>query len=163
MEPSSEKSKSVQVEIFPQRLLFPNTAQKLLNEINDIKGVKRILIQGPHLPSVVSFGPGTGSPIDQKGRQLIKIGESVFELEIEIGRIRLEVENRSVKEEVRKACEKVLPFPFEFREGFFLHSRPTVTDYAKHGPDADKSILGMIDVKSKIKDAMCVVVSESVD
>ena len=44
----------------------------------------------------------------------------------------------------------MLPFPFEFREGHFFRRKPTVTDYAKLGPDADTRLLGMVDPKSKI-------------
>jgi methyl-coenzyme M reductase subunit D len=44
----------------------------------------------------------------------------------------------------------MLPFSFEFREGYFFRRKPTVTDYAKLGPKADPSMLGMVDPKAKI-------------
>lgn len=40
----------------------------------------------------------------------------MVELVVSVGSIRLEVEDADVKEQVHEICEKILPFPFEFRE-----------------------------------------------
>lgn len=39
-----------QVEIFPQRTLNVETAQKLLDELNEIPGITRMVVYGPRLP-----------------------------------------------------------------------------------------------------------------
>ena len=79
----------------------------------------------------------------------IQIGDQVVELKICVGRIRVELSNAEAKEQIREVCEKLFPFPFEFREGHFLKKKPTVTDYAKLGPGADPRFLGMVDPKSR--------------
>ena len=66
-----------------------------------------------------------------------------------MGRIRVELSNAEAKEKIREICEKLFPFPFEFREGHFLRKKPTVTDYAKLGPEVDPRLLGMVDPKAK--------------
>lgn len=147
---ASNKEDSIQIEIFPSRILSPDTSQKLLVELSQVDGILRIMVQGPRLPEKVSYGPGTGEKVEHPLRKPIQIGDQVIELKISIGRIRLEVLNAEVKEEVRVMCEKVLPFSFEFREGHFLKKKPTVTDYAKLGPKADPRLLGMVDPKAKI-------------
>jgi methyl-coenzyme M reductase subunit D len=38
-----------QVEIFPQRTLNVETAQKLLDELNQIEGITRMVVYGPRL------------------------------------------------------------------------------------------------------------------
>ena len=83
-------------------------------------------------------------------RKPIQIGDQVIELKICVGRIRVELSNAEAKEKLREVCKNLLPFPFEFREGHFLKKKPTVTDYAKLGPEADSRLLGMVDPKAKI-------------
>jgi methyl-coenzyme M reductase subunit D len=150
MSDSASKSEdSIQIEIFPSRILSPETAQKLMAEINKVDGVIRIMVQGNRLPEKISEGPGTGERIEHPLRKPIQIGDQVIELKICVGRIRVELSNSESKEKVREVCEKMLPFPFEFREGHFFRRKPTVTDYAKLGPDADPCLLGMVDPKAK--------------
>ncbi|MCQ1536484.1 methyl-coenzyme M reductase operon protein D [Methanosarcina sp. KYL-1] len=146
---ASNTENPLQIEIFPRRILSPETAQKLMVELYKVDGVIRALIQGPRLPERVSAGPGTGEKVEHPLRKPIQIGDQVIDLKISVGRIRLELANAEVKEKVREICEKVLPVPFEFREGHFFKKKATVTDYAKLGPDADPRLLGMVDPKAK--------------
>ncbi len=147
---ASNKDDSIQIEIFPSRILSPETSQKLITELYQVDGILRVMVQGPRLPEKVFYGPGTGEKVEHPLRKPIQIGDQVIELKISVGRIRLEIANAEVKEKVRAVCEKVLPFSFEFREGHFLRKKPTVTDYAKLGPEADSRLLGMVDPKAKI-------------
>ncbi|MDD2439466.1 MAG: methyl-coenzyme M reductase operon protein D [Methanosarcinaceae archaeon] len=149
MSDSAENTKNpLQIEIFPSRILSPQTAQKLLAEIYQIDGILRVMVQGHRLPTKVGFGPGTGEKVEHPQRKAIEVEGQVIELKVNVGRLRLEVADAEVKEKVRKACEKVFPFPFEFREGHFLKRKATVTDYAKLGPNADPKLLGMVDPKA---------------
>jgi methyl-coenzyme M reductase subunit D len=147
---ASTTENSIQIEIFPIRILSPETAQKLISELYQVDGIIRVMVQGQRLPEKVGYGPGTGEKVEHPLRKPIQIGDQVIELKISVGRIRLELSNAEVKEKVRAVCEKVLPFSFEFREGHFFRRKPTVTDYAKLGPEADSRLLGMVDPKAKI-------------
>ena len=146
---ASNKEDSIQIEIFPSRILSPETAQKLIGEIYKVDGVIRVMVQGNRLPDKVSAGPGTGEKVEHPLRKPIQIGDQVIELKICAGRIRIELSNAEAKETIRELCEKLLSFPFEFREGHFFRKKPTVTDYAKLGPEADPRLLGMVDPKAK--------------
>ncbi|MEA1945037.1 MAG: methyl-coenzyme M reductase operon protein D [Euryarchaeota archaeon] len=148
---TTSNSDPVQYEIFPRRMLNPATAQDLLNRLEQIEGVTRVLVQGPRLPLTIPYGPGRGAPVDHPDREIVRVGDQVMELQVKVGRIRLESEN-DVMEEIRALCEELLPFPFELKEGLFLRRKATVTDYAKYGPDEDvedKSIYGMTDPNMK--------------
>ena len=147
---ASNSEDSIQIEIFPSRILSPETAQKLMTELNKVDGIIRVMVQGNRLPERVTAGPGTGEKVEHPLRKPIQIGDQVIELKICVGRIRVELSNAEAKEKVREVCEKMLPFSFEFREGHFFRRKPTVTDYAKLGPDADSRLLGMVDPKAKI-------------
>jgi methyl-coenzyme M reductase subunit D len=38
------------IEIFPHRLLSTETTEKLLNDLEEVEGIKRMVIQGQRLP-----------------------------------------------------------------------------------------------------------------
>src|SRR5574341_2136478 len=107
--------KPIQVRIFPQRLLQPETDEKVLNEIDQVKGVIRMLINGKNLPRKVTCGPGAGADVNHPDRKIIHVGDCAFELHIIVGEVVVEVEDENTVEEVKKACERALPFSFEFK------------------------------------------------
>lgn len=167
---ASRKKKPIQVEIFPQRVLLPDTAERLLNAIDKIPGVIRMTINGPSLPQRVTCGPGKGTQINHQDRRIINVSGQAFELSIRVGRIQVEVQDRNVKEKINEAAKEVLPFPYEFREGHFIKSKATLTDYAKYGFKSredesinleDERLLGLIDPKANPKDRICVLESKA--
>lgn len=140
----------VQIEIFPQRFLNPDTAQRLLDEIYKSEGVIRIMIQGPNLPRVIPYGPGKGLPIEEHKDLLLQLGEQALELRVKVGRIGLELESEEHIEGIRAACERTLPCSFSIKTRQLFHTKPTVSDYAKYGSEVeDKRILGLVDPKAK--------------
>jgi methyl-coenzyme M reductase subunit D len=166
---ASVTRKPIQVEIFPQQMLMPDTAEQLLNGIDKVPGVIRILIQGLSLPRQVTWGPGTGTPVNHPDRRVINVSGQAFELNIRVGRIQVEIEDRSVKDKIRKVAEDNLPFPFEFREGFSIRRKATLVDYAKYGFKSkedesinldDERLLGLVDPKADPKDRICMLESE---
>jgi methyl-coenzyme M reductase subunit D len=128
---------------------MPETAQRLLTEIYKNGGIQRIMIHGPNMPQSVPYGPGKGLPIEENRNRLLEIAGQAVELRVEVGRIRLELENKDYIEGLKAACERALPFSFQFRQGKFFHDRMTTSDYAKYGKVDDKRILGLIDPKAK--------------
>ncbi len=166
---ASVTKKPIQVEIFPQQMLMPHTAEKLLNGIDKVPGVIRMLIQGPSLPMRVSCGPGTGAPVDHPDRRIINVSGHAFELNVRVGRIQVEIEDRSVKDKIRDVAKENLPFPFEFREGFFIRRKATLVDYAKYGFKSredesinldDERLLGLVDPKADPKERICILESK---
>lgn len=142
-------TKPVQIEIFPQRFLKPETAQRLLNEIYKSGGILRITIQGPNLPKAVPYGPGKGMPIEENMNMLLELGDQALELRVKVGRIWLELESEDRIEGVKAVCERMLPFPFSIKKKQIFHTKLTVSDYAKYGSEVeDKRILGLVDPKA---------------
>ena len=87
---SQAPDKPIQVRIFPSRLLQPETAEKVLNEIDCVSGVIRMLINGKNLPRKVTCGPGTGSDVNHPDRKVIHVGDCALELHIIVGEILVE-------------------------------------------------------------------------
>ncbi|GFO97685.1 methyl coenzyme M reductase operon protein D [groundwater metagenome] len=166
---ASVTDKPKHIRIFPQRLLLPVTAEKLLNELDQVKGVIRMLISGKNLPRKVTYGPGTGSDVNHPDRRIIHVSGCAFELHVIVGEVLVEVEDESAVEELKKACERALPFPFEFKRGYFIKRKPTLTDYGKYGFKSrtdetinleDERILGLIDPHAKVETNLCLVRAE---
>ena len=83
-------------------------------------------------------------------RKTIKVGDQELELQVHVGTILLELENRDPLPAIRAACDEVFAeLSYSIKEGRFMKSEPSLADYAKYGPDADKDIIGMADPKSK--------------
>jgi len=139
-----------QVRIVTERLLNPETVERLLNQIVTVKGIRRIILNGPRLPSSVPYGPARGVTNPHSMRGMIKVGEEEMELGVHVGTILLELESRDVIPSLKAACDPVFTeFTYRIQEGRYMKTEPSLSDYAKYGPDADKSIIGMADPKSK--------------
>lgn len=155
-----------QIKIFPQRLLLPETAEKLLNELDSVKGVLRMLISGKNLPRKVTWGPGTGMDVNHPDRIIIHVSGCAFELHVIVGEVLVEVDDESAVEEIKKACERALPFSFELKRGYFIKTKATLTDYGKYGFKSkfdetinleDERMLGMVDPHAKLETNLCMV------
>jgi methyl-coenzyme M reductase subunit D len=83
-------------------------------------------------------------------RGMIKVGEKEMELAVHVGILLLELESRDVIPSLKAACDPVFTeFTYRIQEGRYMKTEPSLSDYAKYGPDADKSIIGMANPKSK--------------
>ncbi len=141
-----------QCRIVTERLLSPDTTERLLNQIITVPGVRRMVLNGPRLPATVTYGPATGLANPHAMRKKIHVGDEELELQVHVGTILLELENRDIIPALKTACEPVFPeFKFSIQEGRFMKTEPSLADYCKYGPDADRDMIGLADPKSKSK------------
>jgi methyl-coenzyme M reductase subunit D len=139
-----------QCRIVPARFLNPETVEALLNRILEVGGIRKLILNGPRLPTTVPYGPARGQPNPHQMRRVIRAGDQDVELQVQVGTILIELEDRSFIEPIRKACDEVFTnFTYGFSEGKFMKTQATVSDYAKYGPDADEILLGTTDPKSR--------------
>ncbi len=150
------KNKNMQIEIFPQRLLNFESAQKLIDELNQIEGIARIVVYGPSLPAEDPEALLKGK-FGVRGQKFLNIKGEQVELTVQVGRIWAEIEERGIRKNVRTACEKSLPCPFEIYDGMYIKTKKTVTDYIRKSGDVsgiDDASLGMFDPNAK-KNSCC--------
>jgi len=139
-----------QCRIVPARFLNPETVEALLKRILEVGGIRKLILNGPRLPTTVPYGPARGLPNPHQMRRVIHAGDQDVELQVQVGTILIELEDRPFIEPIRKACDEVFTkFTYGFSEGKFMKTQATVSDYAKYGPDADEVILGTTDPKSR--------------
>lgn len=134
------------IEIFPHRLLNVDTAERLLNDLDSIDGIKRMLIHGPRLPPVREGHPDR--------RTMVINGEEIS-IQVKPGRILLEIESEEVIDDIRDACEEVLPFGYNIHMGHFIRKQKTVTDQLKYGEGLDEipdEMVGLTDQNAQLSE-----------
>jgi len=139
-----------QCRIVTERLLNPETTELLLNKIVSVAGIRRMVVNGPRLPETVPYGPAKGQANPHPMRKTIHVGDQELPLQVHVGTILLELENRDVIHALKAAIEPVFTdFTFRIQEGKYMKTEPSLVDYCKYGPNADKSMLGLADPNSK--------------
>jgi methyl-coenzyme M reductase subunit D len=139
-----------QCRVVPERLLNPDTVERLLNLLVDIQSIRKILIKGSSLPPAVPYGPARGAPNPHSKRGTIMVGEQPVEIRVHVGIIDMELEDRDALPQIKAACEEVFTeFSYSIKEGRFMKTQASTSDYAKYGPDADELLLGLADPKSR--------------
>ncbi len=141
-----------QVRIVSTRFLKPETAEQLLNRLIQVGGIRRMSINGPSLPATVPYGPARGLPNPHPDRKVIHVGDQDVQLQVQVGTIILELEDDSYIPGIKEAVDEVFAdkgFSCTVQQGRYMKTQPTVSDYAKYGPDADEKILGLVDPRKK--------------
>ena len=139
-----------QCRIITERLLNPETSERLLNKVVSVPGIRRMVLNGPRLPATIPYGPAKGLANPHPMRKTIRVGDQELELQVHVGTVLLELESRDVVPALQTAIEPVFTnFTFRIQEGRFMKTEPSLVDYCKYGPDADKEMLGLADPSSK--------------
>ena len=139
-----------QCRIVPMRLLSPDTTRRLLDKIVKVPGIRRILLNGQNIPLLVPYGPARGTKNKTNLRKTIEIAGNTVDLHVQVGTITLEIEDESVIENIQTICDDFfVDFSFYIQKGKFMKTQPSLVDYAKYGPNADKAVIGLVDPKRK--------------
>jgi methyl-coenzyme M reductase subunit D len=139
-----------QCRIAGERLLNPDTVERLLNKVFSVGGIRRVVLHGQSIPAIVPYGPTKGQQNLHELRRVIKVGNQEIQLEVHVGTIILELENRDVIPALKAVCDEIFTqFSYRLQEGRFMKTEASLVDYAKYGPDADKDMLGLSDPKSR--------------
>ena len=148
--------KATDVKIFPYRILKPETAENILNEVMVLDGVLRVLINGESLPTVVNFGPARGLPVNHTDRKTINVKGNDVPLRVSVGEIILTVQLDNLEDFVEKVdeiLENTLNFGYDLKVGVFTKTQTSVSDYMKYGKGfedkIDSRLIGLVDPNAK--------------
>ena len=139
------------IEVFPHRYLSADTTENLLRGLEEIEGVKRMVLQGQRLPPY-----GIGHP----DRRIITIKGQEIDLQVKTGRVLMEIECEDVVDEVRNVCNELLPFGFNIHYGTFIRKEKTVTDNLKYGKKLDElpeNMVGLTDQNALLKERATII------
>jgi methyl-coenzyme M reductase subunit D len=141
-----------QCRISTERLLNPETTERLLNKLVEVPGIRRMVLNGQRIPGTVTYGPAKGMANPHEMRQTIHVDGQEILLQVHVGNVLLELESRDVIPALQAVCESIFTtFTFRIQEGRYMKTEPSLVDYCKYGPNADKEMLGLADPSSKSK------------
>jgi methyl-coenzyme M reductase subunit D len=138
------------IEIFPHRLLSADTTEKLLNDLEELEGVKKMVIQGQRLPQ---------SEENPDRRVITILGEKI-DLQVKTGRVFIEIQDEEAIEEVKIICTDHLPFGFDIHVGTFIRKHKTVSDGLKYGKAADEipeEMFGLTDQNAQLSERATII------
>jgi len=112
-------------------------------------GVKRMVVHGPRLP------PEEAGSSDRT----ITIQGEKLQLQVQTGRILLEIDEEETIDEVRAICENYLPFGFNIYVGTFIRKEKTVTDDIKYAglDQIPEEMIGLTDQNAKLSERATVI------
>ena len=156
-----EPIKAIDVKIFPHRRLKPGTSEKILNELLELEGAIKFLVNGESLPNIVGYGPARGTSVNHPDRKIITVKGKKVELLVSVGEIVVTIKQENLEEfvaETKNILEKILNFGFDVKIGLFTRTKTTVSDYLKldYGIEEnfDPSLVGMVDPKTNSKETV---------
>jgi len=138
------------IEIFPHRLLSADTTEKLLNDLEELEGVKRMVIQGQRLPQ----------DKENPDRRVITILGEEVDLQVKTGRVFMEIEEENIIDQVRAICEDNLPFGYNIHVGTFIRKQKTVSDGLKYGEATDEipeEMVGLTDQNAQLSERATII------
>lgn len=142
------------IEIFPHRLLSANTTERLLNDLEMVEGINKIVIQGQRLPS---------EEINPERRK-IKIKGEEIDLQVQTGRVLMEIEDEEIIDEIKTICDSNLPFGFNVHVGTFIRKQKTVSDGIKYGDTLDEmsdEVVGLTDQNAQLSERATIIKKEN--
>ena len=134
------------IEIFPHRYLSADTTENLLKDLDEIEGVKRMVLQGQRLPPAESGHPD---------RRIITLKGQKIDLQVKTGRILMEIGEEAVITGVRNVCENHLPFGFDIHVGTYIRRQKTITDKLKYGEklgEIPDEMIGLTDQNAQLSE-----------
>jgi methyl-coenzyme M reductase subunit D len=144
------------VKIFPYRILKPTTTENILNQILQLDGVLRVLINGESLPAIVNYGPSKGLPVNHTDRKTISVKGNDVPLRVSVGELILTVRLDNLEdfvEQVDEILNETLSFGYDVKVGIFNKTQSSVSDYMKYGEGfedkIDSRLIGLVDPNAK--------------
>ncbi|MGV8143663.1 MAG: methyl-coenzyme M reductase operon protein D [Methanothermobacter sp.] len=141
------------IEIFPHRLLSTDTTERLLNDLEEVEGIKKIVIQGQRLPSADN----------NTERRIIKVKGEEIDLQVQTGRVFMEIEDEEIIDDIKIICDDHLPFGFDVSMGTFIRKQKTVTDQIKYGKalnEISEEMVGLTDQNAQLSERAAIIKKE---
>lgn len=138
------------IEIFPHRILSANTTERLLNDLELVEGIKKMVIQGQRLP------PKEINP----ERKIITVKGDKIDLQVQTGRILMEIEDEDIIDDIKSICEDHLPFGFNIHVGTFIRKQKTVSDNIKYGEalnQISEELVGLTDQDAQLSERATII------
>lgn len=149
------------IEIFPHRVLGSDTTEKILNDLELLEDVNRMVIHGPRFPKNEET-----LPPQYRERRVINVNGEDVVLRVKTGRIFVDINNESTIDEIDEICKKHIEHGFDINQdkSQYIRKQQTVSDKIKYG-DAELSedLIGITDQYSKFDEHVNILKKDQFD
>ncbi|PKL60412.1 MAG: hypothetical protein CVV33_02805 [Methanomicrobiales archaeon HGW-Methanomicrobiales-4] len=140
-----------QCRIIPIRMLEADNAEKFLDGLTCIPGIRRLLVHGPgyqktpeksedyYLPQIPS---STG----------VKIAQQSINMHVLMGDVLIEALDERAINKIADFCEEFFnDFSYQILVGKFIKNEPSLSDYLSKDPKLDPFFVGLSDCRPQIE------------
>lgn len=141
-----------QCRIVPIRMLQPENAEKFLDGLSYIAGIRRVLVHGP---GYLQDNAGECCRNQSLVSSDITISEQTVKMQVLMGDVIVEAIDDKAIDKVARYCEDFFEtYPFQILEGVFLKTEPSLYDYINPDPrysPYDSFLIGLSDAHPQIE------------
>jgi methyl-coenzyme M reductase subunit D len=150
------RGEQMEVEIYPQcrivpiQMLNPDNAEKFLDGLSSIAGIRRVLIHGPgYLADIASNNPDSVYSMATTSTN-VKILDQDVKMHVLMGDVVVEAVQESVFDTIANYCKEFFEdMPFQILVGSFIKNEPSLADYLKKDIK-NKDFIGLSDYKEGV-------------
>jgi methyl-coenzyme M reductase subunit D len=141
-----------QCRIVPIRMLEAENAEKFLDGLSYIPGIRRLLVHGPGYLNSTPEIPETYYEAHIPSSTDVKISEQNVKMHVLMGDVIIETLDERVIQKIADYCEEFFDdFSFQILEGKFIKTEPSLSDYFSKDPKLDPYFVGLSDYKPQIE------------
>lgn len=140
-----------QCQIIPIQMLYPDNAEKFLDGISNVPGVRRILVHGPgYLKDAVLHPREMCEPQIPLSTE-VKIANQPVNMHVMMGDVIIEALDEQTIDVIADYCKEFFEdLPFQIMVGKFIKSGPSISDYLATEKIQDPDFIGLSDTRSII-------------
>ncbi len=135
-----------QARIVPIRMLQPDNAEKFLDGLSNIPGIRRVLVHGPGYMKESPKSPRECCTIETPAATRVMISDQNMDMHVLMGDVIIEAIDEHAINTVAQYCEDFFEdFAFQILVGKFMKTKPSLSDYISHHPIQDPYFIGLSD------------------
>jgi methyl-coenzyme M reductase subunit D len=133
-------------------MIQPDNAEKFLDGLSYIPGIRRLLVHGPGYQKNTpkKARDFCESPIPTSTE--VKISKQNVNMHVLMGDVIIEAFDEKALLNIANYCEEFFEsYPFQILEGKFMKTEPSLSDYFSKDPNPDPYFVGLSDYKPHIE------------
>jgi methyl-coenzyme M reductase subunit D len=155
--PGLQRGESMESTIYPQCRIVPiqmlkaKNAEKFLDGLSYIAGIRRVLVHGPGYQKNGIENPCIPCTRSLPSSTLVTISNQPMQMHVLLGDVIVETADEQVIEKVAKYCDEFFDdIAYQILVGTFMKTQASQSDYIRPGVVMDTDLIGLSDTKQSI-------------
>ena len=133
-------------------MLEADNAEKFLDGLSYIPGIRRLLVHGPGYLNYTPKKPSDYYEVNIPSSTDVKISEQNVKLHVLMGDVIIETLDKKAIQKIADYCEEFFDgLSFQILEGKYIKTEPSLSDYISKDPKLDPYFVGLSDYKPQIE------------